>query len=775
MTNSPRSSSDPTAPPRPASASYELLARPVQEWIWRSGWDELRDIQEQAIPLLLRGDADVIIAAATASGKTEAAFVPLLSRLAEGSRGPRGFELLYVSPLKALINDQFRRLEGLCEALDVPVHRWHGDVAGSLKTRAARDPRGVLLITPESLEAIFARRGLEAPGLFAATRCVIVDELHSMLDTERGVQLASLLRRLEAAVGRRVRRVGLSATLGDMHLAGAYLRPDAPRDVQIVRSASDQQELKLLLKGLVVLGPKPEAAEADPDAEEPEETDDASARSIAAHLFRRLRGRQNLVFADSREQVERYADRLRQLSENARLPNEFYAHHSNLAREHREFVETRLKRALEPTTAVCTSTLELGIDIGEVESIAQIGPPLSVASTRQRLGRSGRRKGTAAILRAYVQETELRPTSHPLDTLRLRLMRSIAIFELLIAGWCEPPKSRALHLSTLVQQILSVIAERGGAKAKTIFGILGGPGPFSGVSAGLFAEVLRCLGDPRKALLEQAPDGTLLLGARGERLVEHYGFYAVFMTPEEYRVTADGRTLGTLPVLYPLIPDTTIIFAGKRWRVLEVDVTAKVIEVKAAFSGNPPKFAGSPGAVHDHVAAKMRALYGERSVPAYLDAGGRALLAEGRATFRSLRLAETALVPVGEFGTVILPWKGTAATETLALALLSEGLQAAARDHLAVEVDAGHAAVTKALRSLASKPAPDPLALVGQMKNLEREKYHPYLHKELLRRDAAAGLFAAEGIPGLAADILGRSEPGSCAVPEREAVPESEP
>ena len=186
MTNSSSSDSD-------ASSSFDLLARPVQEWIWRNNWRELNDIQEQAIPLLLSEGADVIIAAPTAAGKTEAAFLPLLSRLLSTNRDIEGFDIVYVSPLKALINDQFRRLDELCEMIEIPVHKWHGDVSSVAKAKARRERRGVLLITPESLEAMFVLRGLEVPGLFAGVECVIIDELHAMLDTERGVQLSSLL------------------------------------------------------------------------------------------------------------------------------------------------------------------------------------------------------------------------------------------------------------------------------------------------------------------------------------------------------------------------------------------------------------------------------------------------------------------------------------------------------------------------------------------------------------------------------------------------------
>ena len=764
MTSSPPSGSEPAHRSRRFSSNFERLARPVQQWIWRSGWQELRDIQEQAIPLLLKGENDLVIAAPTAAGKTEAAFVPLLSRLVKARPKAPGFNILYVSPLKALINDQFRRLDDLCESLDIPVHRWHGDVSSVAKQRAVRDPRGILLITPESLEAMFVRRGLEIPRLFAATSCVVVDELHSMLDTERGVQLRSLLNRMEVSIRRRVRRVGLSATLGDMDLAGEYLRPKSPGGVRVIRSEAGGQEIKLLLKGYLVklvsrsMEEDRDGKEDDKHQESPERRRHESTKhSIAAHVFKYLRGQQNLVFANRRQEVELYADRLRNLAETMHLPNEFYAHHSNLARQHREFVEKRLRSAYEPTTAVCTSTLELGIDIGEVASIAQIGPPYSVSSTRQRLGRSGRREGTAAVMRTYIQETEVDYGSHPADELRLRLVRSVAILDLLVEGWCEPPEPGALHLSTFVQQILSVIAERGGASARLIFDVLCRKGPFSAVSTKLFARVLRSMAHKDAPLIEQAPDGTLLLGASGERIVEHYSFYAVFTTPEEYRVIADGRVLGTLPVDFAVVEDATIIFAGKRWRVTAVDPAAKVIEVKPDPTGQPPKFSGSAGLLHDRVAHKMRALYSSDSMPAYLDAIARQLLAEGRTNYRLRGLNRTSVLGLGPSQSVILPWRGTIATETLALALSAEGLKASAHDHVLIEVRSDVHAVQRALQALASRPAPDPVRLASLMRNLEREKYHRFLSPDLQCVDAASVRVVAEIVPGLAAELLSQS------------------
>jgi ATP-dependent Lhr-like helicase len=601
------------------SDTFHLLHPSVQRWIYEQGWTELRDAQEKAAGPILDGSLDVIIAAATASGKTEAAFLPICSRLLEAENS--GACVLYISPLKALINDQSDRMERLCEDLEIPVHPWHGDISQGRKREFLKQPSGILLITPESSEAVFVNRGSSVATLFSKLLYVVIDELHSFIGTERGQQLQSLLRRLEFVIKRRVPRIALSATLGDMAIAADFLRSETRDKVQIVVSGATGQELKLLVRGYRIATPADDDLKSSIDAEtEPEEEEnDGSIRAVATDLLKSLRGSKNLVFANSRGNVEKYADLLARMCEDERLPNEFWAHHGNLSKEIREDAEAALKDRSRPATAVCTSTLELGIDVGSVKSIGQIGTPNSVASLRQRLGRSGRR-GEPAVLRIYIRESEIGANSTIEDLLRVELVQTIAMVNLLLARWCEPSATGYLHLSTMIQQLLSLIAQFGGITAKRAWSILSAA--FI-VDPATFVQALRDLGE--RGIIRQESDGTLLLDEAGERIVNHYPFYAAFATAEEYRIVAGGKTLGTLPIDRPLEENSAIIFAGRRWRVVAVDEQRKVIEVRPSPGGRVPSFSGERGDVHDKIRQEMRVVYTANAMPPYLDATARDL------------------------------------------------------------------------------------------------------------------------------------------------------
>lgn len=733
------------------SAAFELLHEKVRRWIWSQGWTELRDIQEQSVPILLDGTRDLVIAAATASGKTEAAFLPIVSRLATDERAPGcGFEAIYVSPLRALINDQFGRIDGLCDEIGIAVTKWHGDVAASVKERARKRPSGILLTTPESLEAILCRRGAEAARLFAALSYLVVDEMHVFMGDERGRQLQCLLNRVEIAAGHRVARVALSATLADMRTAAAFLRPTDPDGVEILESRSGRQELRLQVRGYAE--PSLKRSRGD-DGEQPE---DPAINHIVRHLFETLRGRRSLIFAGSRQRVELVTAELCSLCEALGVPEEFFAHHGSLSREHREEAERRLKEEDRPGSIVATTTLELGIDVGHIEAVAQIGPGHTVSGLRQRLGRSGRRAGQASVMRVYVTELAADERLHPLDAMRPTTVQAIAMLNLMLRRWNEPQIAGRLHLSTLVQQILALVAQHGGLTARQGWQRLAESGVFAEADQKLYFDVLRRMGHPEVKLIEQAPDGTLLPGEEGERVINDRSFYAVFMSPDEFKVITDrGKNLGQLPVDNPVMPQQLIIFAGWRWKVLEVDPGRKEILVTKAYGGKPPAFGGEGLPPHEEVVAEMRRVWHDLAMPRYLDNRAVNLLTEGRRAFDELGLRDHSLRR-HEDQLLLFPWTGTRAQMALILALTQHGVMAASNG-IAVVVP-GHLqqALVEALTALAHGPAPDPVELARLVPDMKRAKYDGYLGDDLLARCYASERLDTSRLPAITADLLMR-------------------
>ncbi len=724
------------------SSSFFLLDERIQHFIWAEGWASLRAAQEAAIPPILLAKQDVIVAAATAAGKTEAAFLPALTRLLQVNQGGL---IVYVSPLKALINDQFGRLERLCEQLDTPVWPWHGDISSSRKARFLAKPEGVLLITPESLEAMLCNRGTAVAAIFEHLLYIIIDELHAFIGEERGKQVQSLMHRIETAISRRVARIGLSATLGDMSLAAEYLRQNNGEQVMIIQSDDSETELRIMVKGyeepaaIRVPTSQPLEQPALKENLEAEEDQLTTPRLISTHIFNALRGSNNLIFPNSRREVERYTHLLAEQSAHLGIPNEFYPHHGNLSKEIREETERALKQNERPASAICTNTLELGIDIGAVKSIAQIGTPPSVASLRQRLGRSGRRKGEAAILRGYCIENALAPKATLETELRLETVKMAAMISLLLEGWFEPPRSSGAHFSTLIQQILSSIAQHGGLRVEQIYSLLCSlRAPFSVVSKSDFVTLIRVMG--KRELLVQDSSGVLLHGQLGEKFVNHYTFYAAFPDEDEYSIIAGGNTLGTLPVDQLLMPGQRILFAGKTWLVEVIDEEKRTIYVKRASANQPPLFKGERGRTLTKVRQRMRELLASAEPLVYLDSVAHRFLNEGRENYNQRMMATTMLRDAGD-SVLVFTWLGDAGNEALACLLTYHGFQALHHE-IGIEVKKTQNIeaenIANALRDIALLPPPSPEELLKGAKNLAREKWDWVLPEDLLARSYAS-------------------------------------
>ena len=714
-----------SSPPSPSKA-FDRLHPEVQRWIWEKKWRGLRDIQDRAIPAILDGEGDVLISASTAAGKTEAAFLPILTAI-KNEDAP-GLSVLCVSPLKALINDQFQRLDLLCERMEIPVVRWHGDAPQGAKQRTLKEPRGVAIITPESIEALFVRKPAAARKLFGSLRFVVIDELHAFLHGPRGLHLSSLLTRINELNQSRPRRIGLSATIGDLSAAARWMNWRHPEEVFILESSAEKRELQLQIRGYEELPPASSANEMDLE----DDKHSAIAR-IAEHMFGRLRGENNLVFGGRRVDVEVIADRLRQLSEDASVPNEFFAHHGSISKGLREDLEARLRRGDLPTTAVATSTLELGIDLGSVKSVAQYGAPRSISSLKQRLGRSGRREGSPSILRIYARERFVRNGDDPIDRLRLEIVRAVAAVRLLIRDQLEPPAVDDSTATVILHQTLSVITDRGGERADRLYKAICDAGPLSSFSTQDYARLLRHMAHPDVKLIEQAPDGAVMLGELGEKIVDSRSFYAIFPTDQEWRLIHKGESLGTLPLSNIISIGSLILFAGRRWRVVSVDDPGKVLDVTPHKSARLPKFESAfSESVSDEFVAEMRTVLRGVDEPPYLDKEGLRLLGEARAAYREFEIDSVRILSVGR-DTHLFLWRGTAVTNAFAIALQAAGLESEPHD-LGVTLPETSGDEARAIVQQISRAAGlTAQELPGFVENIQSAKYDNLISEEILR------------------------------------------
>ena len=679
-----------------SAAAYSLLHPGVQKAIFRRGWKELHHIQVEAINALLGRDGHLLICAQTAGGKTEAAFLPIISRLAENPRP--SVQALYVGPLVALINDQFSRLETLCADVEMPVHRWHGAASATEKRKLRDTPGGILLITPESLESNFINYGVHLRRIYAELDFIVIDELHSFLSSVRGVHLRSLLARLSAATGRKPRIVGLSATLGDPQGARAFIAPDAPDTVSIITGTGDQAVkfgIKAYLRREEVAGDKmrrwiPSAALDAATALTPEQARDShpfgkvreseneissektdELDDIAADILETCADGTNLVFGNAKQGLEILADRLHARVKELRLPRDpFHVHHGSLSKDVREETEAILKSGL-PATVLCSSTLEMGIDIGSVRRVAQLDPPWSVASMRQRLGRSGRRAGEAAVMRIYSRDESPHASSTLTDLLFPKLLRAIALSRLMFAKWLEPHDGDRLDLSTLVHQILSCLRETGGMPTAALFTVLVKDGAFRNVSEAMFRGVLRSLGG--KQIIEQMPTGELILAPAGERITAERDFYAAFASSEEFVVRHETHEIGKLQS--SLVPPIggNIILGGRRWLVTLIDSIAKTVWVQPTKGGKAPVFLGTAGEIHTRIVEEMAATLADVDQPPYLDGAAQTLLKAARQTaLRAGVLAPGCIIRAESVQW--FPWLGTRGLRTLELHAWCDGI-----------------------------------------------------------------------------------------------------
>lgn len=442
---------------------FDEYAPFVQDFIYRNGWDELRPIQVAAGDAIFHTDDNLLLTASTASGKTEAAFFPILSLF--DANPPKSVGCIYIGPLKALINDQFQRLTDLCSDGNIPIWHWHGDVSQSHKAKLMRHPSGILQLTPESLEAILLHKHMAVPRLFGDLRFVVIDEVHSLLRGDRGGQTLCLIERVSRLAGVNPRRIGLSATMGDPERTGAFLSLGTGRRTIIPRIQSKGSRWRLSLEHFYVKDTQAGEGRTDikalPVLDEKTDTAPREADPGLGYIFEHTRGKKCLVFVNSREECEGVTTSLRQYCELNHEADRFLIHHGNLSASYRETAEMLMKDESKPLTTVTTSTLELGIDIGRLERAFQIDAPWTVSSFLQRMGRTGRR-ALPQEMWYVIREDEPEIRALLPATIPWKLLQACALIQLYLEErWVEPPRLDRLPFSLLYHQTMSVLASCG--------------------------------------------------------------------------------------------------------------------------------------------------------------------------------------------------------------------------------------------------------------------------------------------------------------------------
>ncbi len=748
----------------------------IQDYVWRSRWERLRGIQVAAGEAIFNTDAHVLLTASTASGKTEAAFFPILTELFE--RPSTSVGALYVAPLKALINDQFGRLTELCEEAGIPVWAWHGDVSQSRKAKLVKHPSGILQITPESLEALLLRKHAAIPLLFGDLRYVVIDEIHSLMRGDRGLQTMCLIERLSRLAGVDPRRIGLSATIGDPAAAAEFLRGGSRRRAIVPKVAPVPVKWRLSMAHFFIEGgpsgkyghipgpPLPEVETIDeeqpafgPGVEDaPAPASDAAPAGAdpgMAYVFEHTRDRKCLVFSNSREECEAVTSTLREYCDRRHEPDRFLIHHGNLSSAIREDAESAMRDEESLLTTCTTATLELGIDIGRLERAFQLDAPFTVSGFLQRLGRTGRR-GAPSEMWFVIREDEPEPRAPQVETVPWKLLQAIALVECYRAErWVEPPRLGRLPFSLLYHQTMTTLAGEGELTPAELARRVLGLSPFRRITAEDYRTLLLHLLETDQ--IERTERGGLITGLAGERRLASFRFYAVFQENEEFAVRCASQELGT--IVRPPPAGEKVAIAGRVWLVEEVDVSRHVVWV-ARIEGKVPAFFGlCPGDIHTHVLERMCAtLRSDEDYPYLLDSARRRL-AEARAAARRGFLDRSPLVPAGDGSWHLLPWLGTyafiALERLLRLVCAREiGLEALdpsrpyfMRIRMRADAPTFFRALANALPAL-----DDPMRLLYPGENPVFEKYDALLPPELVRKGFALGVL---GVDELRERILG--------------------
>lgn len=780
-------------------SAFDRYAPFVQDFIYNHNWENLRSIQVAAADAIFNTDENVLLTASTASGKTEAAFFPILTELWENP--PASVGAIYIGPLKALINDQFYRLGDLCEEADIPVWHWHGDVSASHKAKMLKHPSGILQITPESLEALLMHKHAAVPRLFCDLRYVVIDEVHSLLRGDRGGQTLCLIERLGRMAGVNPRRIGLSATIGDPERTGAFLASGTGRGCIIPRFEEPRRVWRLSMEHFYITGPQateralqdhgPQQADVlkvervaggedrgganddgsrmapralpDPDGATVLDADDNAllaptdtapndADPGIGYIFERTRGRKCLVFVNSREEAEAVCSMLRSYCEARHEPDRFLIHHGNLSASYRETAEDIMRDEEQLQTTVTTATLELGIDIGRLERAFQIDAPFTVSSFLQRMGRTGRRDDPPEM-HFVMREEQPEPRSMMPETVPWKLIQGIALVQLYREEkWVEPPALDRLPYSLLYHQVMATLASCGELSPAELAQRVLTLSYFHRVSADDLRVLLHHLIDTDQ--VEVTEGGGLIVGISGERITNSFKFYAVFQENEEFTVRCESSELGT--IVNPPPAGERIAIAGHCWLVEEVDWKRHLVFCTQVKGRVPAYFGDCAGDINTHVLERMKRALEEHDAYPYLLGNARARLAQARHVAANAGVAgrdSRPLINLGGDTWALFPWLGSYAFLALerllkikcADELGLKGLDPSRPYFMQFRMKADEETFYRVVAAEAEADfAPIDLVYPGEVPYFD--KYDEMLPAELVRKGFAEGVLDIEGM-----------------------------
>ncbi|MDD7193348.1 MAG: DEAD/DEAH box helicase [Clostridiaceae bacterium] len=721
----------------------------VQDFIYKNNWEALRAIQVAAGDAIFNSDENVLLSASTASGKTEAAFFPILTLFSEDM--PRSVGAIYIGPLKALINDQFMRLNDLCAEAEIPVWHWHGDVAQSHKNKLLKNPSGILQITPESLEALLLHKHAYIPKLFGDLRFIVIDEVHSLMRGDRGGQTLCLIERLSRLAGVNPRRIGLSATIGDLESTGKFLASGTGRGVIIPKIESKGVKWRLSMEHFYVRGPQASQDKqvdgALPELESPTDVAPENADPGIGYIFEHTRGKKCLVFVNSREECEAVTTTLRQYCEAKHEPDRFLIHHGNLSASYRETAEAVMKDEEQYKTTVTTATLELGIDIGRLERAFQIDAPFMVSSFLQRMGRTGRRDMPPEMW--FVMREELpEPRALLPTTVPWKLLQGIALVQLYLEErWVEPPKLDRLPFSLLYHQTMSTLASSGEMTPAALASKVLTLNYFHRISKDDFRIMLKHLIETDQ--IQRTEEGGLIVGIAGERQINSFKFYAVFKENEEYTVRWGSQELGTI-VLPPPVGEK-IALAGHVWTVEEIDHKRRLVYCEQVKGKVPAYFGECPGDINTKVLERMRQVLAEEKSYPYLMKNAVSRLEQARHSALNSGVVSEPLICLGGDMWCLFPWLGSYAFLAMERFLKIKcgaklglsGMDSSRPYFIQFKMKVSKEEFFEILAE-EEKEALDPMELVYPGEVPVFEKYDEFLPEELIRKGFAYGILGID-------------------------------